>query len=450
VAPFAAAFAGARPPRKRPNVLVITTDQQAAEAVGYLSGYLDTPAMDKLAAASIVFDRAYTANPICMPARAAMLTGCSSPETGVFDNSSNVMDSQKFPTFGKIFSQAGYETAYVGKLHAALDPEDRESHGFEHTFNMQNDGNGLDTATPAAATKFIETEHDRPWLMFVSFNNPHNICEWTRGVRDPRLPDGDIGMPPPQVDCPSMRANSAPTENETDIMALMRRSYQASTMCTPVGIFGEKEWREYLWAYYRMIEKVDGQVCEVLDALEKSGQFEDTLIVFASDHGDMMGAHQWNQKTVFYDESARVPFFLKMPGQARSGTSDDLVNICTDMMPTICDVANVQVPASLTGRSLKTPGQCEYIVACNHMVQGVEVDGRKPEPYGRMVRSKHWKYWVTDLGDPCEMLFDMVNDPGETKNLVGQPGTETVLKQHRAYLADWTAKTGDAFPVPRH
>ena len=455
LAPLARTFGGARPPGKRPNVLIITTDQQAAEALGYRSDprYLKTPNMDALAAESVVFNRAYTANPICMPARAAMLSGCTSPETGVFINDQSVMDPQKFPTLGKLFSQAGYETAYVGKLHAAVDPDDPASHGFGKTFNMQNDGNGLDAATPAAAREFLEQPHERPWLLFVSFNNPHNICEWARGQHT--LPDGSIGEPPPLADCPPLRANAAPPENETDIMALMRRSYHASKMCTPVETFGEKEWREYLWAYYRMIEKVDAQVGDVLNALEESGQAEETLIVFTSDHGDCMGAHRWNQKTVFCDESVRIPFFLRLKGVTRPGTSDHLVNNCVDLLPTLCAFAGVPAPASATGRSLKAaaagfepedPRDC--VVAVNRMVQGAEVDGRKPEPNGRMVRSKHWKYCVYDMGERREALFDMDADPGETHNLAAAPEYKTILLQHRNYLRDWCRKCGDTFSVP--
>ncbi len=220
------------------------TDQQIADGYSRKLGkrYIDTPAMDALAERSLVHERAYTANPICMPARTAIWSGRYPHESGIQTNNKATIDPGKFPTLGTVFAHAGYETAYVGKWHAAYPVKDAAQHGFQWSENMENNGNGLDPATPAAAAKFIRREHEKPWLLVASFNNPHNICEWARGDA---LPDGEVGTPPPLDECPSLAANPAPPENETDIMALMRRSYHATRMCSPVGTFGEKEWREY-------------------------------------------------------------------------------------------------------------------------------------------------------------------------------------------------------------
>jgi arylsulfatase A-like enzyme len=436
-----------RMPASRPNILLVMTDQQIADGYSAKSGsrYLNTPAMDALARRSRVYECAYSPNPICMPARTSIWSGRYPHETGIQTNGKAIIDPAEFPTLGTVFSRAGYETGYVGKWHAAYPVNEPAAHGFQWSENMENNGNGLDPATPAAASKFIKREHEKPWLLVVSFNNPHNICEWARGHA---LPDGDVGKPPPLEKCPPWVANHEPAQNEPDIMAQIRQSYHNTTM-SPVGGFGEKEWREYLWAYYRMIEKVDRQVGEVLQSLEDSGQVEDTLVVFTSDHGDMMGAHRWNQKTVFYDEAVRVPLFLSMPGKIKPGPTKALVNTGIDLFPTFCDVAGIPVPAQLPGISLlKENNDREYIVSQNHLVQGAEVDGQKPEPAGRMVRSARYKYCAYDQGRQREELYDMEKDSGETVNQAANPEYKTILGQHRGFLKKWAAAYGDSFPAP--
>jgi len=434
-------------PTKRMNILLIMTDQQVADGYSRKQGprYLRTPSMDALAERSLVHERAYAANPICMPSRTAIWSGRYPHETGIQTNKKRMIDTKQFPTLGTAFAQAGYETAYVGKWHAAYPVNDPAAHGFGYTDNMQNDGNGLDPATPAAAAKFINRPHSKPYLLVASFNNPHNICEWARGHA---LPDGEVGSPPPLDECPPLPPNPAPPKNETDIMALMRQSYH-NTKMAPVGGFGEKEWREYRWAYYRMIEMIDRQVGIILQALEDSGEAGNTLVVFTSDHGDMMGAHRWNQKTVFFDESVRVPLFLSLPGTIPPGTTKRLVNTGVDLFPTLCDFAEIPIPGNLPGISLKGAAEGRaYIVAANHLVQGAEVDGQKPEPHGRMVRSTRYKYGAYDMGEQRESLFDMGKDPGETINQAANPEFKTILNQHREYLREWAIRHSDDFPVP--
>jgi choline-sulfatase len=300
-------------------------------------------------------------------------------------------------------------------------------------------------------------------LLVVSITNPHDIAEWSRGQRLPS--DGQLPDPPPPDRCPPRRENFATPKNETDSMVLMRKSYQTAPMF-PVSGFDENKWRQYIWAYYRLIEKADARVGQVLAALHESGQEENTLVIFTADHGDCQGSHGWNQKTVFYDESTRVPLIISIPGKAKAGTSDQLVNTGVDLIPTMCDFAGIRLPRGLPGLSLKD--RCsdegrrdfrgakgdkagsqsrEYIVSSHRMVQGVEVGGATPECNGRMVRSDRFKYCVYDIGRRCESLVDMENDPGEMTNLAGDAAYANVLEQHREYLRQWSAKVGDAFAI---
>lgn len=180
-----------------------------------------------------------------------------------------------------------------------------------------------------------------------------------------------------------------------------------------------------------------------MQALRESGEEENTVVVFLSDHGDCHGAHRWNQKTVFYDESARVPFIVSQKGRTRQGASDVLVNTGVDVIPTLCDFAGITPSPHLPGRSLKAPalGKAmadprEFVVTQNHMVQCAEVDGKHLRPHGRMVRSERYKYCLYSEGKRRESLVDMVNDPGEMVNLADHPDYRDVLIKHRACLKE--------------
>jgi arylsulfatase A-like enzyme len=312
-------------------------------------------------------------------------------------------------------------------------------------------GNGADDQSGKPAVEFMRKARSGPFLFVASFVNPHNICEWARGQQ---LPDGPIGEPPPADECPPLAPNHQPPENETDVMSLMRRSYQASPTF-PVSEFDDTKWRQYIWAYYRLIEMVDAHIARILEALRDSGQEENTLVVFTADHGDCHGAHHWNQKTVFYDEASRVPLIVRYPGVAKPGTSDRLVHTGADLIPTLCDYAGIDVPQGLPGMSLKETAAGgagedprEYLVISNKMVQGAAIDGVVPTPSGRMLRSKRYKYCVYDQGRRRESLVDMQKDPGETVNMAQDDRFAEILEKHRQYLRTWCRETGDPFGVP--
>jgi choline-sulfatase len=429
---------------KRPNILVLITDQQSADTASYRMGtrYLHTPNIDSLAASGTSFTRAYCANPLCVPSRTAMFTGQYPTVTGVMDNGSlGKFDPHKASSMGKIFQRGGYEAAYFGKWHLPWREDDTGAHGFTTMATTVND----DKATAFATSEFLRGKHETPFLAIASFLNPHNICEWARGQQ---LPLGAIGQPPPLDELPPLRANHLPQKNEPDIITLMRRSYQSSRMF-PVGDFDAKKWREYLWAYYRLIEKADAQIGVVLQALRESGHDEDTLVVFTADHGDCQGAHGWNQKTVFYEEASRVPLIISMKGN-KAANASRLVNTGIDLIPTLCDYASIRVPAALPGLSVKNTrtDPREYIVVSNKLVQGAPIDGHKPETSGRMVRGHRYNYCVYDRGDRRESLVDLEKDPGEMMNLAGEPQFRKELLHKRAMLTEWCDRTHDSFPVP--
>jgi choline-sulfatase len=286
----------------------------------------------------------------------------------------------------------------------------------------------------------------RPFLAVASLVNPHDICQWSRG--EPLI-GVSIGDPPPSEECPPLKPNMSVPANETDIIEHMRRSYQAHRLF-PVGGFSDDKWRQYLWAYYRLVEKVDQNVGTVLDALAKSGQERNTVIIFLSDHGECHGTHRWNQKTLFYDESSRVPLIITQKGKTPPGTCDALVHTGVDLIPTICELAGIDAPVQLPGLSLRAYalGRARdegrpYVVVSNHMVQCEPVDGVLLKPEGRMVRSHRYKYCLYSLGKRRESLVDMIADPGEMVNQAQNPDSRKILLQHRSYLKSFAKKHKD-------
>ena len=419
--------------KDQPNILIIMTDQQSADAMSFVMGkeYIHTPHMDQLAEKGFMFTRAYSPNPLCKPMRTSMLTGRFPHENNVLSNEKAQIDPSKNLFLGKIFKDAGYETAYFGKWHVAYPRESKDVHGFD--ILMEKEGR-LDT-DPAIA--YLQQKHKKPFLMMASFLSPHEICQWAR-FED--LPGGPIGDVPELEQLPPLKPNFDPPENETAIMQYMRRSYQSTSML-PVADYTEYDWRRLAWGYYRLIERADQFVGEIMEALDQSEYGENTLVVFLSDHGDCAGSHRWNQKTVFYDESTRVPFILAGNGISRSGSSETLMNLGTDIIPTLCDFAGISIPEELPGKSIRGAlvdsnpiPEREFIVVENQMVQGAPVDGISLEPQGRMVRSRQFKYCIYSEGEQSESLVDMENDPLEMVNLAQKSEYKKILKEHRSFL----------------
>jgi arylsulfatase A-like enzyme len=322
---------------QKPNILVIMTDQQFADAMSCVMGnqYLKTPNMDKLAENGVRFTRAYSPNPLCVPMRSSMMTGRFPHQTGVLSNDEVQIDAKQNVFLGKLFKEAGYETAYFGKWHVAFDERQNIVHGFD----VVKDAEGRLNPNPAAV--FLKQKHDKPFIAVASFLSPHEICEWSR-KQD--LPGGPLKSEIPAMEnLPPLKSNFNPPQNETDIMTFMRKSYQAHRLF-PVGDYTEYDWRRLAWGYYRLIERADDFVGEIMNALKETGQENNTLIVFLSDHGECCGSHHWNQKTVFYDESSRVPLIMSWKGKTAQGTSNILLNTGTDIIPTLCDFAQINIP----------------------------------------------------------------------------------------------------------
>ena len=440
---------------RKPNILFIITDQQFADAMSCRMGdrFLKTPAMDGLAKAGMLFTRAYSSNPLCMPWRNSVFSGRYPHQTGVTKNADPVggFDPKEFVSLGTYLRNAGYASAYSGKWHLCYTAKDVQAHGFEIVTEKAKGGH--DAGVTDGVVKFLARPQEKPFVLVASYLNPHNICEWARRLagREQVLNCGEIGTPPPLDLLPPPPANLAPPQNEPDGMTVMRAAYQVETGPFPVGKFTAEDWRKQRWGYYRMIEKVDEEIGKVLVALRQAGLEENTIIVFTADHGECAGAHGFNQKTVLYEESARVPLIIAGKGRTAAGISDKLVNTGVDLLPTMLDFAGVEIPKKLPGRSLvplalgkPVAGWRDFVVVEDDMSQAGELNGFTPQMEGRMVRSERYKYCLYGRGVRRESLVDLQADPGEMNDLATDPKYREVLLQHRQMLAEFAAEQKDS------
>lgn len=444
---------------KKPNILFIITDQQFAEAMSCRMGnqFLKTPNMDKLAAEGVVFTQAYCSNPISVPSRSSMFTGRYTHETGMTRNpkvkepAPEVYNS-KLINMGQYFQQAGYQTAYYGKSHLMYELGNVKESGFEKVIESD-----VDSVVSLDAVNYLKTKPAKPFLLVASFTNPHNVCEYARNLRGKNQPlsCGEIGYPAKLDSLPPVPFNLAPQLDEPDGLTLLRTAYQTEGGQFPVGGYSATEWRKLRWGYYRMIEKVDAEIGLLLQTLKNMHLDENTLVVFTSDHGECAGAHGWNQKTVFYEESTRVPFIIRYKGKVSATKSNKLVNTGIDILPTMLDFTGQTTPKELPGKSVKllatgkSAGKWrEYVVVENYMAQATGlVNGKIPELAGRMVRSERYKYCVYSNGNRRESLVDLKNDPGEMTNLAANPKFHDILLQHRALLLQFAKQNNDSLAL---
>ncbi|MBC9797754.1 sulfatase-like hydrolase/transferase [Sinomicrobium sp. FJxs] len=428
----------------RPNILFIMTDQQTAAAMEVAgNSYLKTPNMNWLADHGVRFSRAYCPQPLCTPSRVSMFTGRMPHKTGVTINAGPGQElPARWEMLGKIVQKAGYKTGYVGKWHMPVNIANKEHHGFDYIENTTR-SDWKDASIPSYAARFLKANKDRPFFLVTSFENPHDICEWARGEK---LRSDELKNAPAPGECPPLPPNYAIPDHEPDII----RAQQVDFKTYPTVGWPEDRWRQYRWAYYRLVEKVDYYIGRVLESLRRNKLFDNTVIIFTSDHGDGNAAHQWNQKQVLYEESVRVPFIIAGPGVRRNTTADLLVNTGLDIFPTVCDFTGAQLPAGLRGISLR-PGAVRDNTGISRSFTVSETEfalnDKSMGIRGRAIITGKYKYIVYDKGELKEQLFDLAGDPGEMNNLVFSEKHKKILSELRKQLTRWCEETGDEFDI---
>jgi arylsulfatase A-like enzyme len=438
----------------RPNILFIMTDQQSASMMSCTGNpWLRTPAMDRLAASGTRFERAYAANPVCLPNRFSLQTGLMPSTIGVRQNtdsaSATVSDVMVQQSLGRLLQQAGYETAYGGKVHL---PKKMSVEDIGYRYLTRDEREPL----AEACAEFIKGPHQKPFFLFASFINPHDICQLalnayarslgqtgkTKGAAqsceellDQARNSGDVGGFV-KSHCPPLPANfEVPVEEPECITThyLQAREFRNYVRRN----WSDDEWRLHRWVFCRLTERVDGEIGQLLDALKEAGLEDNTLVVFTSDHGDMDAAHRMEHKSVLYEEAIRIPFMMSHPGKIPAGRVDEthLVSNGLDLLPTLCAYAGVTVPAGRFGLDLRPVAEQRSAAWRDSLV----VESQN----GRMVCTDRFKYCLYDDGKNREQFIDRQTDPGEMINLAGRPEYAAELNRHRRLLREWIGKTGD-------
>jgi arylsulfatase A-like enzyme len=364
-------------------------------------------------------------------------------------------------TLGGTMRRAGYHTAWAGKTHVPKDLE-TQIKGTDYEFLT---GSGREPCAEACV-EFLRRPHERPFFLFASFVNPHDVChmainafeaaggppgyknvdsETCERVLDIARGSGDLDAFV-RAHCPPLPDNYEPPEGESEAV---------DTRYAAPGTFrgfvrknwGEREWRLHRWLYCRLTEMVDAEIGRVLDTLREAGLEGRTLVIFTSDHGDHDSQHRLEHKDVPYEAAARVPFVMRLPGRVPAGRVDrtHLVSNGIDLLPTCADYAGVAPPERMHGTSVRPVAECRA---------GVEWrDALFVESHaGRLVRTERFAYCVYESGARREMLFDMAADPGQMVNLAPRGEFAGELARHRALLAAWVDRIGDeigrAYLVP--
>lgn len=413
----------------QPNIIWIMTDQQTASAMSCAgSSDVRTPNMDRLAAHGVRFTNAYCAMPLSGPSRASMITGLLPCESGMLENEQPLLPELRENTIGDVVRSAGYDCVYAGKWHVnTISLPSQRAFGFDMISPVEKPDEYMKGGNPVtdACVEYLRAPHDRPFFMVASYINPHNICEFARGQRTPHA---SISAPASLSQCPELPPNYALRGDEPSILAHER---SLSYAMYPTVDFNDEDWRMYLYAYYRLVESVDEQIGRIVDEIDRQGLWNNTVVLFMSDHGDGAAAHHWNQKTALWEEVANVPFILCVPGDRKKGTvSDALVNAGIDIMPTLASVSGAQMPSGRSGRDIIKGALPHYIVTETNFKQ-------TSGTYGFMVRTARYKYVIYDKGKFREQLFDMVHDRAETDNLVADPRYARTLSEHRRILWEW-------------
>jgi arylsulfatase A-like enzyme len=451
-----AALGGERPPdsERPPNVLFLLTDDQRPDTIASLGNpRIRTPNLDRLVREGAVFTRAVAPNPLCVPSRAEILTGVSGFRNGVLPPFSNHLDDE-LVTWPEAMRKAGYHTWYVGKWHTSGRPSTR---GYDEVLGLFGSGGGpapesfdahgrvvtgyrgwvfqTDDGRPEvpgrgigltpdisqdfadAAIRFIERQPDRPFFLHVNFTAPHDPLLVPTSFAE-RYRAEDLPLPENfRAEHPFDHGNA---RGRDELLLPFPRA--------PADVQAD------LAVYYAVIEHLDEQIGRILGALEATEQREDTIVIFASDHGLAMGSHGLRGKQNMYEHTINVPLVLTGPGVPKGEVFDAQVYL-RDLYPTSCELAGVPVPETVEAASFARVlrGEDDSI---HDYVFGHFADSQ------RMIRGDRWKLIRYPQVDR-EQLFDLHEDPFELNDLSTDARHAEWLARLRAELAAWQERVGD-------
>lgn len=425
------------PAPTRPNIVILLADQWRASAMGYAGDpNVQTPNLDRLAQESLNFRNAVSVLPVCAPHRAALMTGRYPTSTGMFLNDAHLPDSEL--CLAEILGAAGYDTAYIGKWH--LDGHGRESYipperrqGWQYWKGAECDHNynrshyftgdsdvkqfwpGYDAfAQTKDAQQYLRDRgsQGRPFILMLAFGPPHFPHETAPANFKALYPTNQIKLP---ANVPAAQEAAA---------------------------------RQEAQGYYAHCTALDRCVGDVLTTLREAGLATNTLVLFTSDHGEMLGSHGVPPRTkqVAWNESALVPFLLRVPGWGGRAVATPLTT--PDILPTLLGLARVGIPPAVEGEDLSPLLRAGREADRAALYMGVAPFVARPiaSEY-RAIRTRAHTY-VRNLAGPW-LLFDNERDPEQLNNLLGQPESATLVKEQEARLQAQLRRIGDDFRPAR-
>jgi len=466
------------PKKSRPNVLYVFSDQHRAVSLpGEPFSEVVAPNIDAFRRANFSMDTCVSNYPLCTPYRGILMTGKYPCQSGLVINGLSMKTSEF--TLTKAFKAAGYRTGYVGKWHLGEDGEGDES-GDGHPAGkkkIKNDGGYVPqgperfdiddwhiwastnnhyhawtfdpdtgakivpegwgaTAMTDQAIKLLKSQSpDKPWLLMLSWNPPHPPFDPPSDDQMPYLSKSKK-RPNVKVGMGETGKGSKPLESEATLHKAMQ------------GYFGG-------------ITGVDLEFARLLKALEETGQADNTIVIYTSDHGEMMGSQGRMSKQVPYEESCRVPFMVRYPGVTKANGSSKELFAAIDIYPTVCGLAGLPVPSHCAGKDYSgimkgkavAPRE-EVFLMCGsgdmaHARHNKNADaGFQPglAPTYRGIRTATHMYAVTAGGR--WLLFDNANDPYQMKNLANDPAHKALMDGFDVKIKAWMKTTGDPFQYP--
>lgn len=442
---------------KRPNVLLVVSDDLNTFLGAYGNPLARTPNIDRLASRGVRFDRAYCTFPLCGPSRNSFLLGLYPNSTGILENAQ--IFRQTIPqqvSMPQAFRQAGYFVARLGKMYHYNVPNSIGTDGHDdpaswelelnpagvdrlkehpHIFSLvpgqfggtlswyaspTSDEHHTDGLLAADAEWVLERcarRQDRPFFLAVGFFRPH-----TPYVA-PKKPYFDL------YDEDRMPLVTGVEADQADLpaAALASRKKEQEKLTDPLR-------RQCMQAYYASISFMDAQLGKIVAALDRLGLADDTIIVFTSDHGYHMGEHGLYQKMSLFEESARVPLLIVAPKVAKNGAVAHSPVSQVDLFPTLAELTGIDKPNNLQGQSLVPMLKDPSFVGRGWALTQVTRGRPQERWFGYSLRTPRWRYTEWDQGRAGRELYDHQTDPRELTNLAERPEHADTVKQLAAEL----------------
>ncbi len=438
----ATSTAGIASAARKPNVVYLFSDEHRWHSMSFTeTPEVQTPNMAALAKQGVSFNYCISNYPVCSPYRAMLMTGRWPFEQGVTDNGIPLQPGEH--CLGNVFKAAGYDTAYIGKWH--LGGLRAEPFGFDHSLIWTEDNTHWNkakyhprdaapvqpkgynaTLMTDQAIDFIGEPRERPFLLVLSWNPPHSNFLDAPEQKKALYPKGSLP-----------RRKNVPADAEKN------SSPDAPT-------WSKSDWNTYQ-GYHAHISAIDDELGRILKKLDELGIADDTIVVYTSDHGSMMGSHNLGGKREPYDESIRVPFLARWPKNIPDGKHIDSLFGAIDIMPTLCGLADLAVPDVCAGQDFspairggKGPEPEAQLVM--HISKKNASGGEEhPAPLFRGLRTPRYTYAVRPEGP--WLLFDNHDDPFQMNSLQSDPSKAPLQEQLHATLRKALKTAHDPFPL---